>query len=99
LFEALDFLSYLRSQVIGPLALAASGARPSGVRKIEKLAPDFTARLVATVAIHDRSSCISALQAAVALYLELREPRLTQLNCDEHTRSTVMAYLAKIATA
>ncbi len=99
LFEALDFLSYLRSQVLGPLALAASGARPSGVRKIETLAPDFTARLVATVAIHDRSSCISALQAAGALYLELREPRLTQLNCDEHTRSTVMAYLAKIATA
>jgi predicted nucleotidyltransferase len=98
LFEALDFLSFLRSQVLGPLALAAAGARPSGVRKIEMLAPDFVAKLAATVAIHDRASCVSALEAGVRLYLELRAPHLATLNCDEHARATVMAYLAKIAT-
>lgn len=99
LFEVLDFLSYLRSQVLGPLALAAAGARPSGVRKMETLAPDFAVRLKATVAIHDRASCISALDAAVALYLELRAPVLSTLICDDHVRTTVTTYLANIASA
>src|ERR1044072_7553111 len=41
LFEAIEFLSFLRVTVLGPLALARAGARPSGVRKIETIAPDF----------------------------------------------------------
>jgi predicted nucleotidyltransferase len=97
LFEALDFLSFLRTQVLGPLVLAGRGERPSGVRKMEMLAADFVARLEATVALYTRASCISALEASVRLYLELRAPHLAALNCDERTHATVMGYLARIA--
>ena len=34
-FESLDFLSFLRSNVLSPLALRQSGLTPSGVRRIE----------------------------------------------------------------
>ena len=99
LFEALDFLAFIRAQVLGPLALMATGARPSGVRKIEVLAPEFAAELEATIAQHTNASCLAALEAAVRLYLELRAPHAGAVNCDEHTRVKAMDYLAKVRTA
>ncbi|MEQ1907268.1 MAG: nucleotidyltransferase domain-containing protein [Vicinamibacterales bacterium] len=72
LFEAMDFLAFLRMVVLGPLALQRAGARPQGVRKIEAAAPTFADRLRETVAQHDAASCAEALKAAVALYRELR---------------------------
>lgn len=99
LFEALDFLAFIRSQVLGPLALVANGARPSGVRKIEMHAPEFAAELEATIAQHTNASCLSALEAAVRLYLELRARHASAVNCDEHTRVKVMDYLDEVRTA
>ena len=72
LFEAMDFLAFLRMVVLGPLALQRAGARPQGVRKIEVAAPTFVDRLSETVAQHDAASCAEALKAAVGLYRELR---------------------------
>lgn len=72
LFEAMDFLAFLRMVVLGPLALQRAGARPQGVRKIEAAAPAFADRLRETVARHDAASCAEALKAAVDLYRELR---------------------------
>ena len=72
LFEAMDFLAFLRMVVLGPLALQRAGARPQGVRKIESAAPTFAERLRETVARHDAASCAEALTAAVDLYRELR---------------------------
>ena len=43
LFEACDFLGFLRAQALGPLALQLRGARPCGVRRLELLAPDLLA--------------------------------------------------------
>jgi predicted nucleotidyltransferase len=99
LFEALDFLAFIRSQVLGPLALIANGARPSGVRKIEMHAPEFAAELEATIAQHTNASCLAALEAAVGLYLELRTSYAGAIDCDEHTRVKVMEYLAEVGTA
>ncbi|HVJ63116.1 MAG TPA: nucleotidyltransferase domain-containing protein [Tahibacter sp.] len=71
-FETLAMLSFLRESVLGPLALRRAGARPSGVRRIETVAPAFATRLQATVAACSCEDCLRALHACVALYRELR---------------------------
>lgn len=73
LFQALDTLAFLRARVLGPLALERVGAPPDGVRRIELRARESAARLRKTVATHDAASCVRALEAAIDLYLELRE--------------------------
>jgi predicted nucleotidyltransferase len=75
LFEAIDFLSFLRGAVLGPLALARAGARPTGVRKIEQLAPAFAAELEQTIATHDAADCLRALRASVEIYRSLTPAR------------------------
>jgi hypothetical protein len=72
LFEALDFLSYLRAHVLGPLASMTSGARPSGVRRLESQVPEHAGPLSATIAAYDGSDCLRALKACVELYRALR---------------------------
>ena len=52
-FEAADFLAYLRGQVLGPLILPEAGQRPSRVRRLETTAPARAKQLEATVATHD----------------------------------------------
>ena len=73
LFEALDSLAFIRRRVLGPLILLDAGLQPDGVRRLESGAPQFAARLTAAVGAHDRTSCRDALQAAIALYVSLRE--------------------------
>ena len=90
LFEAMDFLAFLRMSVLGPLVLRSVGARPQGVRRIETAAPAFAARLRATVAQHDAASCLDALDAAVAVYRELR-PAVTARTAAE---AAAMEHLA-----
>lgn len=75
LFEAIDFIGYLRTQVLGPLLLARAGRRPAGVRRIEQHLPAEAATLARTLCRHDRASCGEALRAAIELYRRLREGR------------------------
>ena len=91
LFEAIDFLSFLRGTVLGPLALARAGARPSGVRKIEMIAPAFALELRRTVASHDAADCLRALRACVELYRSLM-PRQSS----ERVEDAAMEYLAEV---
>ncbi|HWM88815.1 MAG TPA: nucleotidyltransferase domain-containing protein [Kofleriaceae bacterium] len=72
LFEAIDFLAYLRAKVLGPLLLARAGHTPNRVRRIEQRVPDSVGALRETVSAHDRADCGRAMKAAVALYRELR---------------------------
>jgi hypothetical protein len=72
LLEACDFLAFLRTQVLGPLALQHAGARPTGVRRLEEHALQHGEALRGTVATPDHDDCRRALQAAIALYRELR---------------------------
>lgn len=72
LFEAVDFFAFLRGTVLGPLILQRSGARPTGVRKIETFAPALAEALRATIATYDTRDCLRALRASVALYRRLR---------------------------
>jgi hypothetical protein len=72
LFEALDGLSFIRGTVLGPLVLSKSGARPSGVRKIEQLTPEHSRDLQATVASYNTLDCLRALRACANFYRTLR---------------------------
>lgn len=91
LFEAIEFLSFLRVTVLGPLALARAGARPSGVRKIETIAPHFAVELQRTIATHDAADCLGALRACVDLYRSL-----TPRNNRERVEEAAMEYLAEV---
>ena len=92
LFEAIDFLSFLRGTVLGPLALARAGAQPSGVRKIETLAPDFARELRQTVASHDAADCLRALRACVELYHSLTPGRSDR----ERVEDVAINYLTEV---
>lgn len=72
LFEAIDFIAYIRSTVLGPLALRRAGARPQGVRRIETQDSAFARALEATVARHEACDCLRALEACIDLYCGLR---------------------------
>ena len=73
IFETIEFISFLRQKVIGPLILMHKGLQPRGVRKIEINAPEFLDELKKTIAFHDRRSCCEAIKVIIALYKELRE--------------------------
>lgn len=98
LFEVIDFLSYLRSQVLGPLALVSHGQLPRGVRRLETLAkadlPDFER----TVPAYDRASCGRAIEASVALYRRLREqaPSRATLTLRDAAEKGAVEYLGKV---
>jgi hypothetical protein len=72
LFEVIDFLSFLRERVLGPLHMAQHGEEPRGVRRLEKRSPEFAATLARTVAGYDARQCAEAVQLCVELYRELR---------------------------
>jgi predicted nucleotidyltransferase len=97
LFEARDFLAFLRGQVLGPLALEAAGARPSGVRRLETAAPAAAREMEATLATADRAACAQALRAAAELYRRLREVgRPPSLIARTAAEAAAMAYLEEV---
>jgi len=93
LFEAIDFLSFLRLNVLGPLGLQRAGGRPVGVRRIEMIAPEFAHNLRRTIASYDAIECLRALRATVDLYRALRsDSGTTQASASE--RATMEYLLA-----
>ena len=73
LFEALDGLAFLRGTALGPLLAVEHGARPQGVRRIERIVPEAVPALGRTVARPEAISCVEALREAIALYRGLRQ--------------------------
>jgi hypothetical protein len=96
LFEALDFLAFLRARVLGPLALAAAGAQPNGVRRIERAVPAFVAPLARTVALHDEAAVGAAIAAAAELYVGLRAPHAAGLALRADAEREALAYLVAV---
>ncbi len=73
-FEALDFLSFLRSRVIGPLIQLKNGQLPNGVRRLDMTATaDDLENLRQTVATPTYVSLVDSLKASIRLYTELRD--------------------------
>lgn len=73
IFEALDGLTFLRVEVLAPLAFLGAGVEATGVRRVEERLPAFATDLERTVAGADAAACAAALEAAIDLYTELRE--------------------------
>ena len=75
-FEVVDFISFLRVTVLGPLALVSAGARPAGVRKLERLAPQYANQLRATVASYDPAARASAgiADSLIRISIGLEDP-------------------------
>lgn len=96
MFEAFDLLSFLRGNVLGPLCLLRSGARPSGVRRIEIDASEFLEQLQRTVASHDAGSCFRALRACVDIYRIVRLSRTRTVTVEDVERA-VMKDLDEVA--
>ena len=96
--EALDFISYLRTAVLGPLALEQHKASPYGVRRVEAvLAPDVMAMLQKTVARYDRADCARALRECVTLYRTLRAARAGAGFGNAAAERAAVAYLDSVA--
>lgn len=73
LFEALDFLAFLRGQILAPLLLIKNNKLPKGVRKVEQLLPPADLlRLKETVARYEPASIAQSIWNSVRLYQELR---------------------------
>lgn len=98
LYEALDFLGFLRGMVLAPLGTLARGRSARGVRLLERDLPELATALRATVAGYDAQELHAALVAAIALYLRLREeaapPGLAKRSAAEQAAT---AYLAASA--
>lgn len=96
LFEAIDMIGFVRSGVLGPLALRRAGARPQGIRRIEMADPAFAAALRDTLPAYDAADCLRALNACVRLYRELRDgtSERTPKHAAEHA---VVSYMNELA--
>lgn len=90
-FETVEFLSFLRQNVLSPLALKQAGLTPSGVRKVESRLPEFAQALAQTVSMPERDALIPALKQAVKLYVELRGNE--QITTDEKAQSFCLQYV------
>lgn len=71
-YETLGIVAFLRDQILGPMLARRAGLPQRGVRRIEALGLDPEGRLAATLAGHDRTALRAALDAAIALYADLR---------------------------
>lgn len=92
-FEAVQLLAFLRGSVLGPLALQSVGARPSGVRRIERVAPELARRLARTLSGLAAAECAAALRASIELYVSLRTPELSSASRAERP---ALDYLAEV---
>ena len=96
-FEAHDFLAFLRMVVLGPLALADQGSRPTGVRKVEWHAQAHLKALRDTLSAYEPLACTRALRAAADLYRQLRDKHRPQDLIARHEAETAtLAYLAAL---
>jgi len=100
LFEALDFLSFIRMAVLGPLLQVKNGKLPRGVRKLEmNLDTSDLDKLKLTIAAYDRASVVAAVDACIKLYQELRMNLFApEIKKQGETELKVLGYLQWIKT-
>ncbi|GAB3016399.1 nucleotidyltransferase domain-containing protein [Spirosoma pulveris] len=97
-FEAMDFLSFIRIMVLGPMLHLKHKGLPRGVRRAETTFTSMElSRLQKTVASPDRKSLFASLTEAMNLYEELRD-ELAPVALHRHTKAqtAVTQYLTTI---
>lgn len=99
LFEALDFLSFLRTTVLAPLLQIKNRQLPRGLRRIEKNFPEKDLEsLKTTIASYAYESVIAAIEHSVELYRTLRLelfPKEVQLRSKTEERCLEYFYQIK----
>lgn len=97
-FEALDFLSYIRSTVLAPLLQIKNGNLPRGLRKVEtKLSAEDLAALKETIANHEPASLFAALDKSIELYQALRKALFDEgITYQKEGERKVLHYLEEI---
>ena len=91
--EALDFLAFLRSTVLGPMMHLKNGNLPRGVRRIETSVDlNDLAQLTKTVALPDRNVLLNSTEAAMRLYESLRD-RLAPVTLQVNSAAQSAVYL------
>lgn len=97
-FEALDFLSFIRTSVISPMFQIKNKRLPRGLRKVEMNFNQIDiGKLVSTVPSYESNSLFTALDNTISLFLELRErlfPATIILRVD--TQERTLEYLREI---
>ncbi|MDX8363490.1 aminoglycoside 6-adenylyltransferase [Cytobacillus sp. IB215316] len=96
LFEVIDFLSFLRGTVIGPLVLMRNKKLPRGVRRIEEDAPELLGEFKKTVAIHEKDSCYNAILSTISLYLDIRRDYEADIQIKSEAQQESIKYLAEV---
>ncbi len=97
IFEAIEFVSYLRQNVIGPFILMKCGNLPRGVRNLERDATNYLDKLKKTVAEYSKESCLEATYQIIELYLEIREHFADDsFVYQEKTQTAALNYLLEI---
>jgi hypothetical protein len=91
LFDAIEFLSFIRASVLGPLGLQRAGRKPMGTRRVETHVPALTADMKGTLAAHDAAACFAAFERCAQIYRRLRGADVIRRSTAEEA---AMAYLA-----
>jgi predicted nucleotidyltransferase len=98
LFEAIEFLSYLRCNILAPLKKRQMGLRPNGVRRLEQLAPQFAEELKGTAAPAEAAPILKAIRVCIQVYLDLRSESTDGLHRRLNAEQAALKYLAEIET-
>lgn len=97
-FEALDFLSFVRTFVISPMLQVKNGKLPRGLRKVEVNFPKSDIeKLKTTVPIYTTESLFNSLKNTIDIYIELREtiyPSTIKLRTETEKRT--LEYLKEV---
>jgi predicted nucleotidyltransferase len=93
LFEAVGALEMIRSATLAPLIVSGRTDKPTGVRRLEELAPELIPALRKTVAAPDRAECLQALHATVDLYRHLRDDAQLDVVRRTEAEKAVVAYV------
>jgi hypothetical protein len=92
LFDAIEFLSFIRVCVLGPLGLQRAGRKPMGTRRVEIHVPTLAADMKGTLAAHDAEACFAALERCAQIYRQLRSAEVVRRS---EAEEAAMAYLAR----
>ena len=91
LFDAIEFLSFIRVNVLGPLGLQRAGRKPMGTRRVETHVPTLAADLKGTLAAHDAEACYAAFERCAQIYRQLRSADVVRRSKAEEA---AMAYVS-----
>jgi hypothetical protein len=93
LFEALQYLEYVRGDVLAPLMARRAGLPARGVRHLESRLPADAEALTATLAAHEAGDIGRAIRATVELYRELRADAGADVVPNTAAEEAAMRYL------